>query len=133
MTNFNDWSWGVKLAMLSFPFLLSILGCSISAFVAATRFFDVAYSSIRSNPGLEQMKQFWGHKSFRARWLLVCFICGILIYPSVHLRRGHLNMDELKAFPLRLKRVLKASAWLTIIGMGWMVISYGLLKLSGKG
>lgn len=132
MANFNEWPWGLKLTMLLLPLMLSIMGCGISAFIANTRRFDIVISSIQSNPGLEQMKQFWGRESFRARWLLVCFVCGILIYPGVHLRRGHLDRGELKAFPPGFQRILKISAWLTIVGMTWMVISYGLLKLAEK-
>ncbi len=74
------------------------------------------------------MKQFWGTRRASARWLLITFICGVLIYPSVHLRRGHLDADELKTFPTALKRTLQISAWLTIVGLVWMAITYAFIN-----
>jgi len=130
MIDFNSWAVEARWVMLVFPFLFSLAGCAVSAFVAFTKRFEVACSSIQSNPGLEQMKNFWGCGSFRARWLLISFISGILMLPSIHLSRGHLSAEELKAFPPELKRALIISAWLTIIGFVWMAVTYGLIRLS---
>lgn len=124
MTDFDSWPWGLKLLMLMGPFLLSMTGCGISAFVAYTRRFEVAYKCLEGHPGLVQMKRFYGAKTQATRWLLLTFICGVLIYPDVHLRRGHLSEDALRQFPVALKRILKFSAWLTIVGLVWMVVTY---------
>lgn len=132
MTAFDDWPWALKLVMLTGPFLMSMIGCGLSAFVAFTKYFDVAYKHMQGHPGLEQMKNFCGIQTGSTRWLVLTLICGILIYPGVHLRRGHLSAETLKSFPPTLKRILKISAWLTIVGLIWMIVTYAFIKLCIK-
>lgn len=69
-----------------------------------------------------------GTRRFGARWLLITFLCGILIWPGVHMRRGHLDIEELENFPAKLKLALQVSTWLTAFGFAWMWVTYGFIK-----
>lgn len=118
----------LKWIMLACPFAIAMVGCAVSAFIAGTRSFTVATSAIQSHPGLEQMKLFLGTQRFGARWLLLTFLCGILIWSGVHIRRGRLDIEELESFPAKLKWVLQISAWLVVFGFAWMCVTYVFIK-----
>ncbi|MGR6499102.1 hypothetical protein IYR97_19250 [Pseudomonas fulva] len=128
MTEFENWPVWLKWIMLACPFVIGLAGCAISAFIACTRNFTVATSAIQSNPGLEQMKLFLGTRRFRARWLLITFLCGILIWPGIHMRRGHLDIEEFENFPAKIKLALQISSWLTAFGFAWMWVTYAFIK-----
>lgn len=65
----------------------------------------------------------------RSRWMLVCNICGLLLLPGPHLRKGLLSIEELRAFLAGLRETILASLWLTIIGFTGMVIVAAKIKL----
>ncbi|MFR0716431.1 hypothetical protein ACLUS7_15360 [Enterobacterales bacterium BD_CKDN230030183-1A_HGKHYDSX7] len=129
MTDFASWPVWLRWIMLACPFVIAMVGCAISGFIAGSRSFTIAISAIRSHPGLEQMKLFLGTQRFGARWLLLTFLCGILIWPDVHIRRRHLDIEELQRFPAQLKLVLQISAWLALVGFAWMCVTYGFIRM----
>lgn len=130
MMNFESWPVVMKLLFIATPFVIALLGASITLYITLTRNFQVACSAITSNPYLEQVKVAWGTSSLKWRWMLVCNIGGLVTFPKLALRYGKLDVDELKAFPSKLKRMLGLSVWLSIIGFSGLVFVVAIIELS---
>ncbi|MCO7517707.1 hypothetical protein NJF44_21655 [Pseudomonas guariconensis] len=130
MIDFNGWPLPVQLVFLIGPLATGLLGVAIKLQVACTHEFHIMLGVIKSSPWLEQQKRSWGTSSVRSRWMLVCCVCGLLLFAGLHIRKGLLDADELRHFPAKLKRKLLISSWLTVAGSAWMVTSFILVKLS---
>ncbi|MOA64855.1 hypothetical protein D3C78_1910420 [compost metagenome] len=63
-----------------------------------------------------------GTTSFRARWMITCAVCGLLAFSDFYVRKGFVSAEEVENFPASLRRRLVVSAWLTIIGGGWLIV-----------
>ncbi|MNJ66276.1 hypothetical protein D3C77_623380 [compost metagenome] len=87
-------------------------------------------ASLRRSRWLNQQIQNWGTVSLTSRWHVVGTIRGAMLYPSFGVRRGLLDADEVRCFPLPLRRRMVMSAWLSITGFVWMMLAVGLLKLT---
>ncbi|MBK4995479.1 hypothetical protein IAE39_003653 [Pseudomonas sp. S37] len=128
--SFETWPVAMKIMFLVTPFLISIAGVSINLYITLTRDFHVACSSITSNPYIEAVKVAWGTSSLKWRWMLICNIGGLVTFPGLALRYGKLDINELKAFPPKLKRRLGVSVWLSIIGFVWLSVAVAVVELS---
>jgi hypothetical protein len=126
----DAWPAALKLSFVLMPFVISLSGVSISAYIALTRNYEIVCSSIESNSYIESLKIAWGGSSFKWRLMLVCAIGGVVTFPGFVLRRGQLDADELKVFPPKLKRWLAVSAWLIIIGFGWLMLAACVIEIS---
>ena len=124
----DSWPLNIQLIFLVMPFVLSGIGLAVSGYVAWSREFELVNNSIRSNAYIEKVKRSWGITTYHARWMVVCAVCGLLTFPLFHSRIGVVDADELKAFPLRLKRKLVFSSWLIIIGSAWLAIAYAMVR-----
>lgn len=130
MIGFETWPVILKLSFLIFPFAVALLGASISLHITLTRDFHVVCSAITSNPYIEQLKICWGTSSLKWRWMLICSIGGLVTLPCLALRFGKLDVEELKAFPSTLKRKLKISVWLSIIGCSGIAVAVAIVEFS---
>ncbi|MFI8558692.1 hypothetical protein [Pseudomonas putida] len=128
MIDIAAWPAVVKLVILLTPFFIGLPGIAISAFVTLTKDYDVACSSITSNPYFERMKRAWGAETFKGRWMVTCTVSGLVAFPWLALRQGTLDPDELGAFPRQVKRRLIVSAWLSVSGFFLMVAVWALFK-----
>ena len=126
----NTWPIAVKLLFVILPFVISMSGLAISAYIALTRHYQVVCSSVKSNSYIECLKVTWGGSYFKWRLMLVCAIGGLVTFPWFVLRRGQVDAEELKRFPPKLKRWLAVSTWLAIIGFAWMMFAGLLIKIS---
>lgn len=129
MIDITDWQSFAKLALLLSPFVISVPGVVISAIATLTQDYDVACSAVTSNPYFENIKRAWGSGSFKWRWLTLCTVSGLVAFPWLALRMGQLDTGELNAFPPKLKRRLKVSAWLSMTGFIWMVVVWTLFEI----
>ncbi|WP_284368778.1 hypothetical protein [Pseudomonas putida] len=130
MIDINDWPTSAKIILVLGPFVIGLPGPAILAFLVLRKDYDVACSAIQSNPYLESMKQAWGGRPFKWRWMLMCMVAGLITFPGLALHRGKLDPDELKRFPPKLKFKLALAAWLTVLGCIWMIVAYTLVELS---
>lgn len=130
MIDINDWPISAKLILVIVPFVIGLPGPAILAYLVLRKDYDIACSAIQSNPYLESMKQVWGRRRFRWRWMLICMVAGLITFPRLALHRGALDPDELKRFPPKLKFKLALAAWLTLLGCVWMIVAYALIWLS---
>ena len=119
---------GRWVMLLLSPFVIGVPGIIMSAYSTMTKDYRVVCSAITSNPYFEAVKCAWGHGGFKWRWMLVCTVSGLIAFSWIELRAGRLDAKELKAFPLRLKRRLVISAWLTLSGSFWLMALWGLVK-----
>ncbi|CAM4127277.1 hypothetical protein ABE525_25280 [Pseudomonas wadenswilerensis] len=130
MINIESWPLGIKIIFGLSPFLVGLTGLMMSAYIACSRDFLVLISAIQSNPWFESQKRSQGTSSFTSRWNLVYSAAGVLICPHLHIRRGLLDAEEFRRFPLPLKRRMLWSVWLTVIGFVWLMIGAGLVQAS---
>lgn len=108
--NFEIWPLTLKLIFLLAPFFIGLGGVAMSCYIALSKDFDVAMSSLTSNPYLESVKVAWGTKDLRSRWQLLNTVAGILIMASLHIKLGLIDPTEIKNFPPPLRsRILIAS------------------------
>ncbi len=128
--SFESWPVTMKLIFIAIPFFISLLGASISLYITLTRDFHVACSAITSNPYIERVKVVWGTSSLKWRWMLVCNIGGLVTFPWLALRYDKLDIEELKAFPAKLRRKLVISVWLSIIGFSGIAVTVAIIELS---
>lgn len=128
--SFESWPVAMKLLFALTPFVISLSGAAISLYVTLTRDFHIACSAITSNPYIEQMKIIWGTSSLKWRWMLICNISGLVTFPCLALRFGKLDINELRAFPPKLKRRLALSVWLSIIGFSGIVVVAAVVEFS---
>jgi hypothetical protein len=128
MIDITSWPAMAKLILLLSPFVIGVPGVAISAYTTLTKDYDVVCSSITSNPYFQTVKGAWGNSGFKWRWMLVCTVSGLVAFPWVELRAGRLDLNELTAFPLRLKRRLVLSACLSLGGAVWMLVIWALVK-----
>ncbi|MFV3292302.1 hypothetical protein ACNFBR_26685 [Pseudomonas sp. NY11955] len=133
MIEINDWPLFARLILVLGPFFVGLPGPAILAFLVLRKDYDVACSAIQSNPYLESVKQVWGGRRFKKRWMLMCMVAGLITFPQLALRRGKLDPHELESFPPKLKFKLVLAAWLTMIGCIWAVVAYALVGVSSGG
>lgn len=129
MIEFSSWSPILRIVILVCPMLIILSGLTLSFYIACSRDFYIVLSAIKTSPWIEQQKKYMGVSSVRSRWILVCNICGLLVLPGPHLRRGLLSIEELRAFPAGLRKRMLASLWLTIVGSIWILIVAAIIKL----
>jgi hypothetical protein len=128
MIDITGWPAMAKLMLLLSPFVIGLPGIAISAYITMTKDYEVACSAITSNPYFQTVKDAWRSGGFKWRWLLVCTVSGLVAFPWIESRAGRLDLKELAALPLRLKRKLALSAWLSMAGTIWMFVIWALFK-----
>ncbi|POG11217.1 hypothetical protein BGP84_16290 [Pseudomonas putida] len=128
MIDISTWSSGLKLIILLSPFIVGLPGLVMGAYITLSKDYGTVCSSITSNPYLELLKSTWGNGSFKWRWMLVGAVGGLVSFPWLVLRTGKLDVEELKAFPLSLKRRLVISSWLTVSGFVGMAAMWAFVQ-----
>ncbi|MNP43464.1 hypothetical protein D3C76_1372820 [compost metagenome] len=130
MIDVSSWPVIAKLLLTFGPFAIGLPGVIAIAYTAFSQDYDVVVSSIKSNPYVEGLKCAGGAGNFKWRWMLVCVVSGLIAFPWWAIRSGTLDENELRGFPLKLKRRLVTSAWMSVSGLGWLVVAWALLKLN---
>ncbi|WP_278937885.1 hypothetical protein [Pseudomonas helleri] len=60
--------------------------------------------------------------------LLVGWIAGVVTFPGFYLKRGEVSIEELDAFPVRLKRKLALIKWSSIVLLAAMILLFSFRK-----
>src|SRR5690606_41188417 len=63
------------------------------------------------------------------RLMRIAKICVMVLCPKSGIRAGELDPDDIRNFPVHLKRLLIAKTTLMVITLVWGVLAYALLKL----
>ncbi|MBA1274165.1 hypothetical protein [Stutzerimonas azotifigens] len=61
---------------------------------------------------------------------LVSTLSGALLFSKFHVRKGVLDADDVSNFPTSLRRLMTLCTMLAFVGMAWMSLAVGLLKLT---
>ncbi|MDN7141695.1 hypothetical protein KC131_13695 [Pseudomonas sp. JQ170] len=130
MIDINSWPLNLQIAFGIAPFLISMAGVALGAYIACSRDFNTMLAALQSSLWLEQQMPFWGTKSLVSRCYLVNTVCAAMVFPRIGIQRGLFDADELRVFPASLKYRMIASFWLTVIGAVWVLIGLGLYELS---
>lgn len=68
--------------------------------------------------------------SLASRFYLVSTLSGALLFPQYLVRKGTLDANDVSNFPPSLRRLMATSTWLAFVGMTWLCLVAGLLKLA---
>jgi hypothetical protein len=128
MTEFWS-SWWAFSFMLA-PFVIALSGVLVGVFIACSRHFDTMLSAFSKSTWARQ-QDILGTTSLASRCYLVSTLSGTLLFPQYLVRKGVIDADDVSNFPPSLRRLMLVSAWLVIVGMAWLFLMVGLLKLSG--
>jgi hypothetical protein len=123
------WSSWWAFAFMLAPFVIGLSGMAIGAYTThhdLERMKAVFPKSIC----IASSMRLWAGFSFWSRMMQTGAIAGAVLWPKPLLKRGELDPDELRNFPADLKRRLAISMRLTSIGLVWLFLAVGLLKLS---
>ncbi|WP_217475326.1 hypothetical protein [Stutzerimonas stutzeri] len=126
----DTWHPGLAFAFLLAPFVIGLSGVAIGVYIACSRHFDTMLSSF-SNSAWAKQQDILGTTSPASRFYLVGTLSGALLFPQYLVRKGVLDAGDVKNFPPSLRRLMTVSTWLGFVGMAWLFLSIGLLKLSG--
>lgn len=127
---FETWPLGLQIAFLLAPFVIALSGVAVGVFIACSRHFDTMLSAFSKSAWARQ-QDILGATSLASRCYLVSTLSGTLLFAQYLVRKGVIDADDVSNFPPSLRRLMLVSAWLAFIGMVWLFLAVGLLKLSG--
>ncbi|QIJ00926.1 hypothetical protein GII23_13015 [Stutzerimonas balearica] len=127
MTAFWD-SWWAFAFMLA-PFVIGAIGQTITIYMVYYD-LDEMKAAFPKSKHIRNQLNIWSGPGFVARYMQVNAITGAVLLASFYLRRGELEPEEVDNFPKHLKPRLLWSTWLLGIGLAWLFMAVGLLKLS---
>ncbi|OEC35686.1 hypothetical protein SAMN05216600_104222 [Pseudomonas cuatrocienegasensis] len=132
--NFNAWfeTWplDLQIACLLAPFVISLSGVFI-IIVMGFRNLDVILATFPNSEYVKRQKVMWGGSSLPSRFILTSSLAAVALWPNNYIKRGELDENEVKKLPNSIKRRMIVAWWLCVIGMAWLFLLIGLLKLSG--
>ncbi|MGN5581693.1 hypothetical protein VF687_07615 [Stutzerimonas sp. Brlt_13] len=129
MTEFWN-SWWAFAFMLA-PFVVGLSGVAIGVFIACSRHFDTMLSALPNSAWAKQ-QHIVGTTSFTSRCYLVATLSGALLLSEFNVRKGVLDANDVSNFPCSLRRLMTLSTKLACVGMAWLCLAVGLLKLTGN-
>lgn len=123
------WSSWWAFAFMLAPFIVALSGVVIGVYIACTRHFDIMLSAFSKSTWARQ-QYLLGTTNLASRCYLVSTLSGTLLFPKYLVRKGVIDADDVSNVPHSLRRLMLVSAWLVIIGMAWLFLMVGLLKLT---
>lgn len=129
MTDFwNSW-WA--LAFMLTPFVIGLSGVAIGVYIACGRHFNIMLSALPNSAWAKQ-QHILGTTKFTSRFYLVGSLSGALLLSDFNVRKGVLDANDVSNFPPPLRRLMTLSTKLACVGMAWLCLAVGLLKLTGS-
>ena len=129
MTDFWN-SWWAFAFMLT-PFVIGLSGVAIGVYIACSRHFNIMLSALPNSAWAKQ-QHILGTRNLTSRFYLVGSLSGALLLSDFNIRKGVLDADDVSNFPPPLRRLMTLSTKLACIGMAWLCLAVGLLKLTGN-
>ncbi|MDF9907997.1 hypothetical protein QF017_006098 [Pseudomonas laurylsulfatiphila] len=128
MISIETWSPWAAIIVVGGPILLCYVSFFYSLYLSRRhldRFLQALNGSrqiVISAAGLAQ-------SGWLSRLLLVAKITFMVMWPGPGLRAGDLDVDDIRNFPVDLKRLLKVKAILTCVILIWGALAFALVKL----
>lgn len=130
MIDFYSLNPYVRITLLLAPFVIGLSGVAVVVYIACSRHFDTMLSAFPKSTWTKQ-QYVLGTTSLASRFYLVGSLSGALLFPQYLIRKGVLDTEDVSNFPPSLRRLMSLSIWLAFIGMAWLFLMVGLLKLAG--
>lgn len=126
MTDF--WSSWLAFALLAGPLLLIVVGMVFSLYIDRRHLADIL-AALKNSRYIVFWAAGLSSQGRLGRLMLIAKICGMVLCPKSGIRAGELDPDDIRNFPVHLKRLLIAKTTLMVIMLVWGVLAYALLKL----
>lgn len=122
------WPLLLKMCFLFGPFLVMFVGMGMIAHMAC-RDLDEILKGFSQSYIINFYGDAWKEKSLVARHTVMSIVISAVLWPGTHLRRGHLNAEELNRVPAFIRRRMQIPAGLLIFGFIWLAGFFVLVKL----
>ncbi|QVM89518.1 hypothetical protein JYG34_15945 [Pseudomonas entomophila] len=119
MIDVSGWPANLRIAILLVPFLTGLAGLAINAHIAASRHFDVMCAALKRSPCLHEELKRGGGYTLKFRSLTVSSMAGALCWPALSIRKGSLDPEDYKNFPVYLKTRMKVASYCMLIALAW--------------
>lgn len=111
------------------PFVIGLSGV-LMILVMAYRNLDTILATFPNSEYVKRQKLLWGGRDLPSRFILTSSLAAVALWPKGHIRRAELDEDEVRNLPLAIKRRMVVAWWLCAVGMAWLFLAVGLLKLT---
>ncbi|WP_339499048.1 hypothetical protein [Pseudomonas silesiensis] len=130
MLELNPATWPLllKMCFLLGPFFVMFVGMGMITYMAC-RDLDRVLGGFSQSQIITSYAESWKGGSLVARYTVMSIVISAVLWPGMHLRRGHLNADELNRVPIPIKRRMQVSAGLLIFGFIWFAGFFVLVHL----
>jgi hypothetical protein len=122
------WSSWFAFALLAGPLLLILVGIAFSLYIDRRYLVDML-EALKNSRHIVVWAAGLSSQGRLGRLMLIAKICGMVLWPKSGIRAGELDPDEIRNFPVHLKRLLIAKTALMGITLVWGILAYALLKL----
>jgi hypothetical protein len=122
------WSSWFAFALLAGPLLLILVGIAFSLYIDRRYLFDML-DALKNSRHIVIWAAGLSSQGRLGRLMLIAKICGMVLWPKSGIRAGELDPDEIRNFPVHLKRLLIAKTALIGITLVWGILAYALLQL----
>ncbi|UVJ45118.1 hypothetical protein NVV94_05920 [Pseudomonas sp. LS1212] len=129
MFDFYSWHPGVGFFFMAAPFAIGLIGQAITVYMVY-RDLDEMKAAFPNSILIQNQMNMWAGSGFVARYMQVNVITGAVLLSGFWLRRGELDPDEVRNFPPHLKPRMIWSSWFLGVGLAWLFLAVGLVKLS---
>lgn len=128
MSPLNSWPPEITLVVYGGPLLLIFVGMVFSLYIDRCHLADIL-AALRNSRYIVFWAAGLSSQGRLGRLMLIAKICGMVLCPKSGIRAGELDPDDIRNFPVHLKRLLIAKTTLMVITLVWGVLAYALLKL----
>ncbi|ARU90166.1 hypothetical protein [Pseudomonas sp. M30-35] len=130
MIDFYSWHPYLRITFLLAPFVIALSGLAVQVYITH-RYYDQVISAFPNSLGVRNYQRMWAGFDFISRCMQVGSTGGFVLWPNIHIRQGTLDPEEVRNFPPEIKRLMVIAWRLGFVGMAWLFLAVGLLKLSG--
>lgn len=124
MSDFTK-SIGTIIFMLA-PLIAGCIGIAIDMYIARTRYFNILTDALSNSYSLHFYTALWGDSSFKSRTMIVASMSGLLLFPSYSIKKGGLDADDARRFPVCLRRAMNTSSLLLCSGLMGCLVTVNL-------
>lgn len=128
MTSIDTWPPWIAIIVAGGPILLSYVSFSYSLYLSR-RHLDSLLAALKGSRHIVISAAGLLQRGWFGRILLVARITFMVMWPGPGLRAGDLDPEDIRSFPVHLKRLLKAKAILTCVIVIWGALAFALVKL----
>ena len=122
------WSSWFAFALLAGPILLCLVSLAFSLYLSR-RHLDAMLEALKGSRYIA----FWAaglrERGWFGRFMLAAQIRGMVMWPGPGIRAGEVTADEIRNFPVHLKRLLVAETVLHGFILVWGAVAFVLLQM----